>query len=86
MAVNMYPSSSLLGQHKDANLEAIPIDELIEKADVFAEVFSGTRHLNFYSQVKANLQVFHHSIRRFTFFFHLFYAKLISSQNTNTRS
>jgi len=39
MGVNMYPSSALLGQHKDASLESIPVDELIEKADGFAGVF-----------------------------------------------
>lgn len=42
MGVNMYPSSALLGQHKDASLESIPVDELIEKADGFAGVFPGT--------------------------------------------
>lgn len=39
MGANMYPSSSLLGQNKDANLGAIPVDELIVKADGFAGVF-----------------------------------------------
>ncbi|KAJ4958287.1 hypothetical protein NE237_025398 [Protea cynaroides] len=39
MGTNMYPSSSLLGEHKDENLASIPIDELIEKADGFAGVF-----------------------------------------------
>ncbi|KAH9555373.1 hypothetical protein CY35_08G111100 [Sphagnum magellanicum] len=39
MGSNMYPSSSLLGQHKDESLAALPIDELIEKADGFAGVF-----------------------------------------------
>ncbi|XWS72837.1 hypothetical protein CRYUN_Cryun02cG0074400 [Craigia yunnanensis] len=39
MGTNMYPSSSLLGQHKDASIAALPIDELIEKADGFAGVF-----------------------------------------------
>ncbi|XP_045794830.1 ATPase 10, plasma membrane-type isoform X1 [Trifolium pratense] len=38
MGTNMYPSSSLLGRNKDAN-EALPVDELIEKADGFAGVF-----------------------------------------------
>ncbi|KAI4294835.1 hypothetical protein MLD38_040848 [Melastoma candidum] len=33
MGTNMYPSSSLLGNHKDASIAALPIDELIEKAD-----------------------------------------------------
>ncbi|KAI3918651.1 hypothetical protein MKX01_041971 [Papaver californicum] len=39
MGTNMYPSSSLLGDNKDESVAAIPIDELIEKADGFAGVF-----------------------------------------------
>ncbi|KAI9106357.1 hypothetical protein K1719_021885 [Acacia pycnantha] len=39
MGTNMYPSSSLLGQDKDASISALPVDELIEKADGFAGVF-----------------------------------------------
>ncbi|KAJ4848687.1 ATPase 9, plasma membrane-type [Turnera subulata] len=39
MGTNMYPSSALLGEHKDANIAGLPIDELIEKADGFAGVF-----------------------------------------------
>ncbi|GAB2293654.1 Plasma membrane ATPase 4 [Dionaea muscipula] len=39
MGTNMYPSSSLLGQHKDQSLATIPVEELIEKADGFAGVF-----------------------------------------------
>ncbi|OAY85631.1 Plasma membrane ATPase [Ananas comosus] len=39
MGTNMYPSSALLGQDKDASLDALPVDELIEKADGFAGVF-----------------------------------------------
>ncbi|XP_050234126.1 ATPase 9, plasma membrane-type [Mercurialis annua] len=39
MGTNMYPSSALLGQHKDESISAIPVDELIEKADGFAGVF-----------------------------------------------
>lgn len=39
MGTNMYPSSALLGQHKDESLAALPVDELIEKADGFAGVF-----------------------------------------------
>ncbi|CAD6259241.1 unnamed protein product [Miscanthus lutarioriparius] len=39
MGTNMYPSSALLGQNKDSTLEALPVDELIEKADGFAGVF-----------------------------------------------
>ncbi|CAK7356316.1 unnamed protein product [Dovyalis caffra] len=38
MGTNMYPSSSLLGENKDA-AGALPIDELIENADGFAGVF-----------------------------------------------
>lgn len=38
MGTNMYPSSALLGREKDQN-EALPVDELIEKADGFAGVF-----------------------------------------------
>lgn len=39
MGTNMYPSSALLGQNRDASIDALPIDELIEKADGFAGVF-----------------------------------------------
>ncbi|NP_001292679.1 plasma membrane ATPase 4 [Cucumis sativus] len=39
MGTNMYPSASLLGQHKDESIAGIPIEELIEKADGFAGVF-----------------------------------------------
>ncbi|EEF46783.1 H(\+)-transporting atpase plant/fungi plasma membrane type, putative [Ricinus communis] len=39
MGTNMYPSSSLLGQDKDASIATLPVDELIEKADGFAGVF-----------------------------------------------
>ncbi|KAL9668666.1 hypothetical protein QQ045_006204 [Rhodiola kirilowii] len=38
MGTNMYPSSSLLGDHKDGSIGA-SVDELIEKADGFAGVF-----------------------------------------------
>lgn len=41
MGTNMYPSSSLLGDAKHGELAALPIDELIEKADGFAGVFPG---------------------------------------------
>ncbi|KAL8141282.1 hypothetical protein V2J09_007303 [Rumex salicifolius] len=37
MGTNMYPSSALIGDHKE--IIDIPIDELIEKADGFAGVF-----------------------------------------------
>ncbi|OIW18688.1 hypothetical protein TanjilG_13440 [Lupinus angustifolius] len=39
MGTNMYPSASLLGQDKNSNVAAIPVEELIEKADGFAGVF-----------------------------------------------
>ncbi|CAK7354212.1 unnamed protein product [Dovyalis caffra] len=39
MGTNMYPSSALLGNDKDASIAALPVDELIEKADGFAGVF-----------------------------------------------
>ncbi|KAF9618064.1 hypothetical protein IFM89_000015 [Coptis chinensis] len=35
----MYPSSALLGQNKDESIAALPIDDLIEKADGFVGVF-----------------------------------------------
>lgn len=41
MGTNMYPSASLLGNHKDAAIAHLPVDELIEKADGFAGVFPG---------------------------------------------
>jgi H+-transporting ATPase len=41
MGTNMYPSASLLGQHKDESIAGLPIEELIEKADGFAGVFPG---------------------------------------------
>ena len=41
MGTNMYPSSALLGQHPDESTAALPVDELIEKADGFAGVFPG---------------------------------------------
>lgn len=44
MGTNMYPSSALLGQDKDESIAALPVDELIEKADGFAGVFPGTLH------------------------------------------
>lgn len=37
----MYPSASLLGQHKDESIAGLPVEELIEKADGFAGVFPG---------------------------------------------
>ncbi|PIN20692.1 Plasma membrane H+-transporting ATPase [Handroanthus impetiginosus] len=39
MGTNMYPSTSLLGDGKDEANAALPVDELIEKADGFAGVF-----------------------------------------------
>ena len=48
MGTNMYPSSALLGQHKDESIVSLPVDELIEKADGFAGVFPGN---NFMSKI-----------------------------------
>ncbi|KAL8506854.1 hypothetical protein ACS0TY_017666 [Phlomoides rotata] len=48
MGTNMYPSSSLLGNNKDEYIAALPIDELIEKADGFAGVFPGMTSFSFY--------------------------------------
>lgn len=42
MGTNMYPASSLLGRDRDEN-EALPVEELIEKADGFAGVFPGNQ-------------------------------------------
>ncbi|KAK1396731.1 hypothetical protein POM88_006594 [Heracleum sosnowskyi] len=39
MGTNMYPSSSLLGQHKDEAIVHLPVEELIETADGFVGVF-----------------------------------------------
>ncbi|KAF9620618.1 hypothetical protein IFM89_013644 [Coptis chinensis] len=39
MGTNMYPSSALLGQNKDESIAALPIDDLIPKADGFVGVF-----------------------------------------------
>ncbi|XP_058092493.1 plasma membrane ATPase 2-like [Magnolia sinica] len=41
MGTNLYPSSSLLGDNKDELVSALPVDELIEKADGFARVLPG---------------------------------------------
>lgn len=48
MGTNMYPSSTLLGNDKDANIASIPVEELIEKADGFAGVFPGSYSFQFY--------------------------------------
>ncbi|GKE12398.1 hypothetical protein Tco_1415949 [Tanacetum coccineum] len=41
VGTNMYPSTALLGQHKDESVVAYSVDELIENADGFAGVFPG---------------------------------------------
>ena len=38
---NMYLCSALQGQNKDESIAALPVDDLIEKADGFAGVFPG---------------------------------------------
>jgi len=45
MGTNMYPSSSLLGQHRDDSIASLPVEELIERADGFAGVFPGEREI-----------------------------------------
>ncbi|XP_016672898.2 plasma membrane ATPase 1 isoform X1 [Gossypium hirsutum] len=47
MGTNMYPSSALLGQNKEESIAALPVDELIEKADGFAGVFPGILTFSF---------------------------------------
>jgi hypothetical protein len=42
----MYPSYALLGQNKDKSIAALPVDDLIEKADGFAGVFPGMIQFN----------------------------------------
>ncbi|KAK9105612.1 hypothetical protein Scep_022456 [Stephania cephalantha] len=49
MGANMYPSTSLLGEHKDGSISTLPIDELIEKADGFVGVFPSWYSHNFVS-------------------------------------
>ena len=44
----MYPSSALLGQNKDESIGALPVDDLIEKADGFAGVFPGKKFVCFF--------------------------------------
>lgn len=59
MGSNMYPSSALLGTHKDESVAALPVDELIENADGFAGVFPGKlvpRNLTYRSS--GSIQIF----------------------------
>lgn len=57
MGTNMYPSSALLGGHKDESIASIPVEELIEQADGFAGVFPGKYY--YYSiTIKKNILVF----------------------------
>lgn len=51
MGTNMYPSSALLGQNKDESIAALPIDELIEKADGFAGVFPGILEVLYFNKI-----------------------------------
>ncbi|KAF1001775.1 hypothetical protein AG4045_015757 [Apium graveolens] len=55
MGTNMYPSSALLGQNKDESIAALPIDELIEKADGFAGVFPALKNLLLLTHLQAVL-------------------------------
>ncbi|XP_024371153.1 plasma membrane ATPase [Physcomitrium patens] len=57
MGTNMYPSSSLLGAHKDESIAALPVDELIEKADGFAGVFPEHKY-----EIVARLQGLKHIV------------------------
>ncbi|OMO52891.1 Cation-transporting P-type ATPase [Corchorus capsularis] len=52
MGTNMYPSSALLGQHKNETVDAIGVDELIEKADGFAGVFPEESRMTWASSTK----------------------------------
>lgn len=47
----MYPSSALLGQNKDESIGALPVDDLIEKADGFAGVFPGKKVCLLFSSI-----------------------------------
>ncbi|KAL0539835.1 hypothetical protein IC582_024056 [Cucumis melo] len=51
MGTNMYPSSALLGQEKDESIAALPVDDLIEKADGFAGVFPDCKTLASYEHI-----------------------------------
>ena len=58
---NQYVSSSvLLGHHKDESIVALPVDELIEKGDGFADVFPGNVYIlvAFYSFCKLQILIF----------------------------
>lgn len=57
MGTNMYPSTSLLGTHKDPALLGVPIDELIERADGFAGVFPEHKY-----EIVAQLQKLKHIV------------------------
>lgn len=58
MGTNMYPSSSLLGQSKDAAVAALPVDELIEKADGFAGVFPGRSFIMMMIMITSSITLF----------------------------
>ena len=61
MGSNMYPSSSLLGEHKDSSIAALPVDELIEKADGFAGVFPGKYYISMSDTNRACFLMYHDS-------------------------
>ncbi|KAE8731226.1 Plasma membrane ATPase [Hibiscus syriacus] len=52
MGINMYPSTSLLGQDKDANIAALPMEVLIEKSNGIASVF-----LEYKYDIKADISI-----------------------------
>nr|VDC93108.1 unnamed protein product [Brassica rapa] len=60
MGTNMYPSSALLGQNKDESIGALPVDDLIEKADGFAGVFPGKVSLLFVQHIQLRTKPFCH--------------------------
>ncbi|XP_057952122.1 ATPase 11, plasma membrane-type isoform X1 [Malania oleifera] len=64
MGTNMYPSSALLGQNKDESIAALPIDELIEKADGFAGVFPG----NLFITITVGICIDFSQVETFIFF------------------
>jgi H+-transporting ATPase len=57
MGTNMYPSSSLLGNDKDASIASLLVDGLIEKADGFDGVFLEHKY-EIVSQLQENKHIY----------------------------
>jgi hypothetical protein len=76
MGTNMYPSSALLGQNKDESIAALPVDDLIEKADGFAGVFPGMFFKEEHILLGGDALIFNSGLIEYLFFF----------QNTSMRS